>query len=155
MFFGAQFAQKKVRLGQGTFVNANVHFEDVAPIVIGTDCQIGMEALFVTSHHSTVGGRLSKIPEPRPIHVGDGCWIGARAIVLPGVTIGHDCVIAAGAVVSKDCEPYGVYAGVPAVRRKDLSTEDASSTELIDLTPAANAAKADKANNKVPLDRRH
>lgn len=115
-FFGAQFADNKVGIGKDTFVMANVHFEDVAPIIIGRDCQIGMEALFVTSHHAMSGGKISKVPDPRPIHVGDRCWIGARAMVLPGVSIGDDCVIAAGSIVTESCAPFGFYAGVPARR---------------------------------------
>jgi maltose O-acetyltransferase len=46
--------------------------------------------------------------------VGDGSWIGANVTILPGVTIGKDCVIGAGAVVTSDCAPNTVYAGVPA-----------------------------------------
>lgn len=126
IFNGVQFAGNRTRLGAGTFVNTNVHFEDVAPIIVGDDCQIGMEVLFVTSHHSTADGVISRTPEPRPITVGDRCWIGARATILPGVDIGHDCVIAAGAVVAKDCEPYGVYGGVPARRIKDLRYRDST-----------------------------
>lgn len=116
IFYGAQFASNRVRLGKGTFVNTNVHFEDVAPISIGQDCQIGMEVLFVTSHHEMRDGRISKRPEPRPIVVGDRCWFGARATILPGVTIADDCVIAAGAVVNRDCTESGLYAGIPAKR---------------------------------------
>lgn len=52
--------------------------------------------------------------------VGDGCWIGANATILPGVTVAPGCVIAAGAVVTKDTEPDGLYAGVPARRVRDL-----------------------------------
>nr|WP_243895920.1 acyltransferase [Paenibacillus sp. F411] len=59
-----------------------------------------------------------------PIKVDDGCWIGARVTILPGVTVGQGCIIAAGAVVTKDCEPNGLYAGVPARRIKDLSESD-------------------------------
>ena len=46
----------------------------------------------------------------------DGCWIGARAVILPGVTIGEGTIIGAGSVVTKDCEPGAVYVGVPARR---------------------------------------
>jgi len=56
----------------------------------------------------------------RPIRIGDGTWIATRAVVLAGVTIGRGCVIAAGAVVTRDCEPHGLYAGAPAARRRDL-----------------------------------
>lgn len=50
----------------------------------------------------------------------DGCWLGGNVTVLPGVTIGRGCVIAAGAVVTKSCDPNGLYAGVPARRIRDL-----------------------------------
>jgi maltose O-acetyltransferase len=50
------------------------------------------------------------------VRIGDRCWIGARATILPGVSIGDGTVVAAGAVVTKDCEPDALYAGVPARR---------------------------------------
>ncbi|WP_249354641.1 DapH/DapD/GlmU-related protein [Rhodococcus sp. USK13] len=55
--------------------------------------------------------------------VGDGCWIGAGAIILPGVTVGEGCVVGAGAVVTRDCSPNGLYVGSPARRVRDLDTE--------------------------------
>ncbi|MFQ4147857.1 DapH/DapD/GlmU-related protein [Arthrobacter sp. LAPM80] len=55
-----------------------------------------------------------------PVVIGDGCWIGALAIILPGVTIGSGCVIAAGAAVAAGCEADGVYAGVPTRRKHGL-----------------------------------
>ena len=50
------------------------------------------------------------------VHIGDRCWIGTRAMVMPGVTIGEGTVIGAGALVTKDCDPGAVYVGVPAKR---------------------------------------
>ncbi len=55
------------------------------------------------------------------MHIGEGAWVGAGAMLLPGVTIGPGCVIAAGAVVSSDCEPDGLYGGVPAERIRYLT----------------------------------
>lgn len=52
--------------------------------------------------------------DPTPIHIGDDVWIGARVIVLPGVKIGSHCIIAAGAVVTKDVPDYAIVGGVPA-----------------------------------------
>lgn len=52
--------------------------------------------------------------EPTPIHIGDDVWIGARVIILPGVSIGSHCIIGAGAVVTKDVPDYAVVGGVPA-----------------------------------------
>jgi acetyltransferase-like isoleucine patch superfamily enzyme len=50
----------------------------------------------------------------RPITVEDGAWIGARAMIMPGVTVGAGATIAAGAVVTRDCVAGGTYAGIPA-----------------------------------------
>ena len=52
--------------------------------------------------------------KPEPVSIGDDCWLGRRVMVMPGVTIGDGCVIAAGAVVTKDIPPYSVAGGVPA-----------------------------------------
>jgi maltose O-acetyltransferase len=56
----------------------------------------------------------------KPVTVGDGCWLGACCIILPGVAIASGCIIAAGAVVSKSTEENGLYAGVPARRIRSL-----------------------------------
>ncbi len=57
--------------------------------------------------------------ENEPVHIEENVWIGAKASVLGGVTIGHGSVIGAGAVVTKSLEPEGVYVGVPAKKMKD------------------------------------
>ena len=63
--------------------------------------------------------------ESAPVTIGNRCWISSNTIILPGVTIDNGCVIACGAVVTKDCDEYGVYAGIPAKkigsRNKDLA----------------------------------
>jgi maltose O-acetyltransferase len=56
------------------------------------------------------------MPAFKPVRVSDRCWLGARATILPGVTIGEGTIIGAGAVVTKDCKPGAVYVGVPARR---------------------------------------
>jgi len=102
----------------------SVFFDGSAPIHIGKNCGIGMEVLFCTSTHLPGPPTERAGPvHPQPITVGDGCWIGARAVILPGVTIGEGCVIAAGAVVHRDCAPNSLYAGVPARRIKELPVQ--------------------------------
>jgi acetyltransferase-like isoleucine patch superfamily enzyme len=115
-FFGADVA-----IGATTWLNHRCYLDSRAPIVIGDRCDLGMEVMLCTSTHDP-GDRTRRAGRYRtaPIRVGDGCWLGARALVLPGVTIGDGCVIAAGAVVTADCEPDGLYAGVPARRVRDL-----------------------------------
>lgn len=56
-----------------------------------------------------------------PIHIGRNVWIGANAVVLPGVSIGDGAVVAAGAVVTKDVPPCTIVGGVPAKKLKEIS----------------------------------
>lgn len=108
-------------IGEASTLNYGVFVDCSSRVSIGSRCDIGMQVMFCTGTH-TIGpaGRRAGSATSSPIAIGDGVWIGARATILPGVTIGDGCVIAAGAVVSRDCEPRGVYAGVPARRVRDL-----------------------------------
>lgn len=104
-----------LEIGPLTFVNRNCYFESIAPITIGASSAIGMEVLIITSTHEfDAAGRFSETASGGPVRIGDRCWIGARAMILPGVTVGDDVVVAAGAVVTKDLPSGGLYAGVPA-----------------------------------------
>jgi maltose O-acetyltransferase len=106
---------RNLEIGHGTFLNTGCYLECVGPIRIGTDCQFGPGVMIVTSHHpQEPDGHISRVPQPRPVVIGDRVWVGARVTVLPGTRIGDDVVIAAGAVVARDCTEPGVYAGVPA-----------------------------------------
>ena len=115
------FKSRNVRLGSQVTVNMGTVFDSSARVTVGARTRIGFEVLFCTSNHH-VGDRGERAG-PRfdaPITVGEGCWIGSRATLLPGVTVGDGCVIAAGALVTRDCETNGLYAGVPARRVRDL-----------------------------------
>lgn len=78
--------------------------------------------MFITNSHEMgpSSKRAGKDVE-QPIVVGDGVMIGARAVIMGGVRIGAGCVIGAGAVVTKDTEPDGLYVGAPARRARDLT----------------------------------
>ena len=106
---------------RGAFINHNVFIDCREYVEIGEKTAIAFEVLICTSSHE-VGDSFKRHGESKrsPVIIGNGCWIGARSVILPGVTIGDGCVIAAGAVVNKDCEPNGLYAGVPAKRIKEL-----------------------------------
>jgi maltose O-acetyltransferase len=104
-----------IRIGARTFVNYNLTALDVADIFIGADCQIGPNVQLLTpTHPLEPGPRRDKLEAARPITIGDNVWLGGGAIVLPGVTIGHDSVIGAGSVVTKDVPPNVVAVGNPA-----------------------------------------
>ncbi|MED1953728.1 acyltransferase [Brevibacillus centrosporus] len=120
---GCYIKTKKLRVGGGTFINRGCFFDNVSEVVLEENCSVGMEVMFCTSTHH-VGSeekRASSQTIGLPIRVGKGTWIGTRAVILPGVTIGNGCIIAAGSVVTKDCGENGLYAGAPAKRVKDLS----------------------------------
>lgn len=120
---GCTFSSWRARIGHNTFVNQGVYFETSAEIDIGKNCDIGMQAMFCSSTHEPGdSSRRAGKPTGKPIKIGDGTWIGARAMILPGVTVGEGCVIAAGSVVTKDCEPNSMYAGVPAKKVRELDT---------------------------------
>lgn len=110
-----------IEIGKNTFINTGCFIENNALIKIGENCDIAMEVLIGSDTHEdgTAEKRAGKV-KSLPIVIGNGCWIGARSTILAGVSIGEGCVIAAGSVVTKDCEPHGLYAGVPAKRKKDL-----------------------------------
>src|SRR3954447_26592274 len=121
---GCFFFSDQVRLGEWSWINHRCYFDSRAEIVIGERCAIGMEAMLCTSTHAVGDAhRRAGAYETAPITVGDGVWIGTRAMILPGVTIADSCIVAAGAVVTGDLDAHGVYAGVPARRIRDLPAD--------------------------------
>lgn len=111
-----------VTLGRNAWVQEGVRFAGTDRVALGQNVAVATGALFLTATHAI--GDPSRRCHPRlvsqPIIVEDGCWIGARVTILPGVTVRSGCVIAAGALVTKDCAANGLYAGVPAQRIRDL-----------------------------------
>ena len=96
--------------------------------------------MIVTSHHETLpDGGISKVPQGRAVRIGDRAWLGARVMVLPGVTIGDDVVIGAGSVVTKDCLTPGTYVGSPAKESFDDPVHDP-----VGRRPAFRGAAADR-----------
>lgn len=124
---GASFASHcllrgtDLALGDGSRVGSRVFF-DSGPTTIGREVSIGTDTRFLTGTHELAdarrrAGRLRH----RPIIVEDGAWIGAGVTIMGGVTIGAGSVVAAGAVVVEDTKPNALYAGVPAVWKRDFA----------------------------------
>ncbi|XRQ09034.1 sugar O-acetyltransferase [Actinomadura welshii] len=104
-----------ITVGSGTFANYGLVALDVAPITIGDDVQIGPNVQLLTpTHPLDPGKRRAKLEAAEPIVIEDNVWLGGGAIVLPGVTIGANTIIGAGAVVSKDVPSDVVAVGNPA-----------------------------------------
>ena len=118
---GCYFNGPDAKIGNHTYVNKGVVVENSGRVEIGEHCAIGMNVLLATSAHQI--GPSSRRAGPidrRPVTIGDGCWLGGNVAVLPGVSIGSGCVIAAGSVVTADCEPDCLYAGIPAQLKRRL-----------------------------------
>ncbi len=108
---------RTLSIGRETFVNWGCTFEGSGSITLGEGCHIGPEVMFLTSTHPwNENGHVERRADYLPVRIGNRCWLGARSMVLPGVVVGDDVVVAAGAVVTRDCEAGGLYAGVPAHR---------------------------------------
>ena len=104
-----------VRIGTGVFLNYGCQLADVATITIEDHCQIGPNVQFLTPVHPIEADRReAKWETAKPITIGRNVWIGGGAIVCPGVSIGADTVIGAGAVVTKDMPARVVATGNPA-----------------------------------------
>jgi maltose O-acetyltransferase len=105
----------QIRIGDRTFVNFGLVALDVAAITIGDDVQIGPNVQLLTpTHPLDADARRAKWESARPITISSNVWLGGGAIVLPGVSIGENTVVGAGAVVTRDL-PDGVLAvGNPA-----------------------------------------
>ena len=101
--------------GARSFANWGLICLDVATVTIGDDVQIGPNVQLLTATHPLEPGpRRDKWEAAEPIVIGDNAWLGGGVIVCPGVTIGADTVVGAGAVVTRDL-PAGVVAvGAPA-----------------------------------------
>jgi maltose O-acetyltransferase len=109
------FESKHVSIGANTFVNSACRVVGEGRVTIGRDCLIGPEVMILTSVHEVGPDHVvARLATYQDVYIGDGCWLGARATIMPGVTIGEGTVIGAGAVVTRDCEPGATYLGVPA-----------------------------------------
>ena len=104
---------KNIHLGKNVFINAGCHFQDQAGIYIGDGTFIGHNVILATLNHDMNPDSRGDM-YPKPIHIGKKVWIGSGAIVLPGISIGDNSVIAAGSVVTKNVPENVVYGGNPA-----------------------------------------
>ena len=106
---------RHIHFEPGGFLNYNCVFLDVAEIRVGARTQIGPAVQVLTADHPRdPARRAAGVESGRPIRIGADVWIGAAAIVLPGVTVGDGAIIGAGAVVTRDVAPGATVAGNPA-----------------------------------------
>lgn len=106
-----------LEIGNNSWIGEHAWLDSLAPIKIGKNVCISQGSYFCTGNHDWTDPAFGLIV--KPIVIEDGAWVGARATVLPGVTIASHSVVAAGCVITKDTEPYMIYSGNPAAIVKE------------------------------------
>ena len=114
---------KNITLGRNVFLNSGCRFQDQGGIEIGDNALIGHCVVLATLNHDLAPAHRGTVI-PKPIKIGRNVWIGSNATVLPGVTIGDNAVVAAGAVVTKDVPANTIVGGVPAKVIRSLTKEE-------------------------------
>ncbi len=125
---------KHTEIGKNFFGNFNLTIQDDAKVTIGDRCNFGPNVTIVTPLHPMLPDeRLAMLNEKgekkrfcyaKPVYIGNDCWFGASVTVCPGVTIGDNCVIGAGSVVTRDIPANSFAAGVPCRVIRELSEQD-------------------------------
>jgi acetyltransferase-like isoleucine patch superfamily enzyme len=103
-----------LEVGDRVSINAFVHIWAQGGVRIGDDSLVASHVAITSLTHALTGGKYSATCLYRPVSIGRNVWIGTHAVILPGVTIGDDAVVGAGAVVTRDVEPGAVVVGIPA-----------------------------------------
>ncbi|KAF2643256.1 trimeric LpxA-like protein [Massarina eburnea CBS 473.64] len=101
-----------ISLGASFYSNFNLTILDCSLVTIGDRCMFGPNvSIFAATHETEVQSRRDFIEYGLPVSIGDDCWVGGTVVILPGVTIGKGCTIAAGSVVTKDVPDWSVAMG--------------------------------------------
>lgn len=100
-------------IGDGTSINYGTSIAATGMVQIGRNCMLGTHSMILDNDFHEIENRYA-MPKPRPVILEDNVWLANRALILPGVTIGHDSVIGAGSVVMTDIPPRSVALGNPA-----------------------------------------
>jgi acetyltransferase-like isoleucine patch superfamily enzyme len=111
-----------LEIGDFTTIGDRTEIHVAERVIIGKRCRIAWDCVIMDRNYHGIGNESEKVS---PVIIEDDVWIGCRAILLPGVTIGANAVVAAGSVVTKDVQPYTVVAGNPAkiIKRIDGKTK--------------------------------
>nr|WP_155113459.1 sugar O-acetyltransferase [Metabacillus mangrovi] len=104
-----------IHVGENFYANFDCTILDGGPVTIGKNCMMAPGVhIYTNTHPIEAEERITEMEYTKPVTIGDNVWIGGRAVINPGVTIGHNAVIASGAVVVKDVPDHAVVGGNPA-----------------------------------------
>lgn len=107
----------KLTIGDNVWLGENCWIDNLDNVIIGNNVCISQGALLITGNHD-----YTKVDFPyrnAPILIEDGAWVGAKAVVAPGVNIRSHSILTLGTIMTKDTEPYGIYQGNPGVKIKE------------------------------------
>ena len=121
-------------IGDNCFINFNFTVQDDAKVTIGADCNFGPNVTIVTPVHPLLPderktmlnekGEKKHLCYAKPVAIGHDCWFGANVVVCPGVTIGDNCVIGAGSVVTRSIPANSFAAGNPCRVIREITEAD-------------------------------
>jgi acetyltransferase-like isoleucine patch superfamily enzyme len=115
-----------VRIGRCSHIGRNCTIDARSPLTIGDNVALSPEVMILAGTHDVNDPEFSDSEVgPWAVSIGDHVWIGTRAMIMPGVTVGRGAVVAAGSIVTKDVAPLAIVAGVPA---KPIGMRDAAAT---------------------------
>ncbi|ROV91922.1 hypothetical protein VPNG_09753 [Cytospora leucostoma] len=120
-----------ISLGKDFYSNFNLVILDCGMVEIGDRVLFGpFVSIFAATHETDVQSRRDGVEYAKPVKIGDDCWVGGNTTIMPGVTIGKGCTIAAGSIVTKDIPDFSVAMGTPArVVKKVDPVPDLGATE--------------------------
>ncbi len=107
-------APYNITIGKGSIIGDDSKLDGRNGIVIGNNVNFSTGVWIWTDQHDPQSPDFSTNDQGGPVIIRDRAWLSCRTVILPGVTIGEGAVIAAGAIVTKDADPFGIYAGIPA-----------------------------------------
>ena len=123
--FHANFGGKKVHFGNHVYANFNLTLVDDEAIFVGDNVKFGPNVVICTAAHPILPALRAKAYQYNlPVHIESGVWIGAGAIILPGITIGENSVIGAGSVVTRDIPANVVAVGNPCRVMREINEND-------------------------------
>lgn len=118
------FGGSHIHFGEGVYCNFGCTFVDDTHIYVGNKVMFGPNVVVATAAHPIAPQlREMALQYNKPVHIGNNCWIGAGALIMPGVTIGDNTVIGAGSVVTKDIPANVVAVGNPCKVLREINTE--------------------------------
>lgn len=123
--FHSNFGGSHVHFGSNVYANFNLTLVDDTHIYVGDNTMFGPNVTVATAGHPILPElRQQGYQYNAPIHIGENCWIGAGALILPGITIGDNVVIGAGSVVTKDIPSNVVAVGNPCRILREINDHD-------------------------------